>query len=67
LSQKVEQVGKTMVYKNMKTGQLSKPTNGFNWLVPLTQEEEKEYRKLRKARSVREQAEGRYRVLGTRY
>jgi len=57
---KVVQVGNTMVYKNMKTGQLSKATNGFNWLVPLTQEEEKEYRKLRKARSVRKQAEGRY-------
>jgi len=38
---KVGQVGNTMVYKNMKTGQLSKPTNGFNWLVKLTEEEEK--------------------------
>ncbi len=52
---KVGQVGNIMVYKNMKTGQLSKPTNGFNWLVSLTEEEEKEYRKLRKAGSVRKQ------------
>ena len=38
---KIGQVGNTMVYKNIKTGQLSKPTNGFNWLVKLTEEEEK--------------------------
>ncbi len=41
---KIGQVGNTMVYKNVVTGRLSKPTSGFNWLIPLSEEEEEEFR-----------------------
>jgi len=41
---KIGQVGNTMVYKNVVTGQLSKPTNDFNWLTSLSKEEEEKFR-----------------------
>jgi len=40
----IGKVGNTMVYKDVVTGELSKPTNDFSWLISLSEEEEEKFR-----------------------